>query len=409
MKIRKKLFLKLNLCEKMLLLLVVIIFFCNIYVSKVAGIISYGTYLALLIITVYFISRRKIFVEKKWGEISFDLLILGIFSSVHGEYVIGNVLGNLHQHFFFSLFLFLSMYICWNNYIGLNFVINFMKVVVTLGLIAVIYALIVQGHFIPLILLTNNEAYYQFYKSFFSNRNVYAAYLFFSSTASLYFYSLTKHKRYIFFIALFSFQVYLASSKASLLAICIMICIYIYLKTKNKAFVLVLAVIAILPALYYILLPMLSNLGHYTNDGISSSQIRLQNWEMGIKKLIDEMAILNGLGMGSEVCFLTSFRRYGSFHNVYIDLLFQGGVIKLLIYLYALKDIWLNIKKCCDINIKIVIEASFIAIIAHGFVESGAMLFSNTYYSFLSTILFAILPQCSLNRKVDLNNEINSM
>ena len=179
------------------------------------------------------------------------------------------------------------------------------------------------------------------------------------------------------------------------------------MKTKNKTFVIVIGVIALFPILYYIVLPMFSNLAHLTNDGISSSEIRLQNWVSGIQKLIQESALINGLGMGSEVNFLREFRRYGSFHNVYIDLLFQGGIIKLSIYLFALKEIWTTIRKSSDVNVKMVISAAFIAFFAHSLVESGAMLFSNTYCSFLSTVCFAIIPQCTMIRKVEASNEID--
>ena len=192
MEIRNSYFLKLNICEKMLLLLVIIIVFCNFFVSKYAGIVSYGTYFSLMLVTIYMFSKKKLFVNSRWGIISCFLFFAGIFSSIRGEYVIGNVLNNVHQHFFFGLFLFLSMYVRWDKYISGQFIPIFMKVVLAIGLIATAYAFAVQGELIPQIIRTNKAIYYQLFKSLFVNRNVFAVFLFFSSIASLYHYSLTK-------------------------------------------------------------------------------------------------------------------------------------------------------------------------------------------------------------------------
>lgn len=386
---------QLNSYERLWLLFTIITIFLNIFVRILSGVISYGIYIALIVLTVYTVVKGKIPVRKGWMLVCVCLLISGIISSLRGNEVFGNTLNDVHQHFFFTIFMCLAICVDWNSYLSYSFLVILLKSIYIIGIIASLYALIFQGHYIPSILLENSYVGYTAFKSFFYQRNVFACMLFFSSIATLYLYAKSEKKRYIICLLLFGVEIYLASSRASLVAWALMICIYFYKKTRNKIFVAMLAAIFAVPMAYYVVFPLFTGLQHITSLGVSSIDIRFNQWTLGLEKLRAEKAFLMGLGMGSEASFLRMFVSYGSFHNVYLDIVFQGGVVKLYIYVCALFFSFKKITKMEEVNTRNVLQAAFIAYIVYSFVESDAIMFSNSYFSFLSTVLFCVIPQTS--------------
>lgn len=389
---------KLSMSELLLTLLTVIIVFLNAATPLIDGIVSYGTYLALLILFLFIFIKGKIFVRKDWGIIIALLLISGIIASIRGEEIIGGVLSDIHRHLFFTASMLLVFCVRWDKYISKNFVSLFLKAIVFSGVIASLYAFVMQGNLILKIITTNSRVYYEAYKSFFTQRNVYAAFLFFCSIATIYLHGFYKQKKYLVYLIIFVFQIYLASSKASLAGVLIFIALYLYLVTKKKIFFILIALIITAPIVGKIVMPMFSGMAHSSLEGVTSSEVRFSDWSLGLKQLKKESALITGLGMGSEATFLLRYRKYGSFHNVYMDLLFQGGLIKLGIYFWAMLEILKNIWKSSSVVFKNTFIAALASYAAYSMFESGAMLFSNSFFSFLTTVMFGILPQCNFGK-----------
>lgn len=400
---------KFNTIEKILLLCTIITLFLNAFIKKNAGIVSYGIYISIILIVTIIFLRGHVAIRKKWLSLATILFFSGIISSLRGNEILGNVFVEFHRHIFFTAMLILSLGIKWEKYLTIQFTISFLKTIYMIGVIAALYALIFQGQHIMPVILKNSYSDYEAFTSFFSQRNVFACCLFFSSCAGVFLWEIYKKKFFLFFQLLFVLEIYCASSRASLLAVGIMICIYFYIKTRKNILIFLIVAIMMIPLLYYYIIPAFTGIQHveaYT--GITSSEIRFINWTRGIEMLKSSKAFVTGLGMGSEDVFLKRYVLYGSFHNVYIDLLFQGGLIKLSIYIIALIFTFLLILKIKSKELRSCFLAGFSSYIVYSFVESGAMLFSISYFSFLATCLFCVLPQACLRENMCTVKEIGS-
>lgn len=384
---------QLNPIENIWLLLLFVIILLNILVPRIAGIVSYGTYIAIFLLFILFITRRKFTFRIKWAVASLIILISGVFSTLMGSNYFPGVTEDIHMLVFFCAFAFLGLSCRWTKLLSYNFVSAVMKTLVIIGIAASLYALIFQGRFIPAIITSNDYYAYESFKSFFSQRNVFASFMFYSSLGALYF--SRENKKYYFLIVIFAFDIFLANSRAALLGLGIMICLHFYLITKNKAFTALAGIIILIPIVYYIVLPLLSSrFVHVTSLGVSSTEIRTSQWLLGLQKLADNNNYLFGFGFGSCELFLRKFYSYGSFHNEYLDILFQGGIVLLVFYISAIWDCFKRSIHIKDRYLKDILLAALITHLAYGFFESSSMLFGNTYFSFLSTLVFCILPQC---------------
>lgn len=78
---------------------------------------------------------------------------------------------------------------------------------------------------------------------------------------------------------------------------------------------------------------------HSTTSGVDSGMIRIMMWKAGFEKLWGNLTIITGYGVGASSVFL---RKSGftveSFHNVYMESFFEGGIIQLMFTLISLKD-----------------------------------------------------------------------
>lgn len=390
-------FKNLNLLEKMWIFLTILTILLNLLFKYNSGIVSYGIYFSDICIGCCLVQKNKINVNKKWLFIAIILFFSGILSSFNGEKVFSGVLNEFQRHVFYSLLFSLSLVVNWEKLISENMIFIFMKSIYCIGLLASMYALFFQGHNIPSILFENSYEGYEAFKSFFSQRNVFACCLLFSSFTMVYLFEYTKKKKYLFLLVIFAIEIYLCNSRASLLAFVIAICVYIYEKTRKNAFLFFLSALVLAFMICYIIIPIYYSINHVASyTGITSEQVRLTNWSLGLNELREQNAFLIGFGMGSEMIFLTRFVAFGSFHNVYMDIFFQGGIIKLIIYILALVNLWKKINKCQNNSIRISLTASFLAYIIYSFVESGAMLFSISYFSLLSTCMFCVIPQANI-------------
>lgn len=388
---------KRNIYEDILIFSTFVIVFLNALREYMQAITSYGIYASIFIWAVAVFMRGKIYIRRKCLYLSIVLLISGLIASVWGNAVLGNVLEEFPRHLSFTVCFFLAVCVRWDQLLSPKMITSFLKALLIVGIIATIYALIFQGKYIPTIMFNSGgERYYDFYKSFFSQRNVYAAFLLLSSFSCIYFYSENKRKVLLLVYAIFVIQMYLASSKASLVSALVFLVLYFFMETRNKFLFILLGAIILIPLVLEVVYPLVFGLSHTTLEGVTSTEIRFSDWESGLETLIRGKAIVFGYGMGSEAIYLYTFRRYGSFHNVYLDLLFQGGLIKLIIYIYSLVIIFKWISMAKDKNFKNVFYAALVTLIIYSTVDSGCMLYSINYHSLLVTVLFSVLPQCNL-------------
>ena len=191
-------------------------------------------------------------------------------------------------------------------------------------------------------------------------------------------------------------QIYITNSRAALFSFIMFIIIYVYYNTKDRK-ILIWGAIVIVGLLIIMnineIYGLLGKYSHVNSNGEESFSTRLQMWKLGISELIKNNCMVTGFGFGASNIFLKSMYNWGSFHNVYVEILFDMGIIGLLIYIYM---IFISIKSICNINNKKfrnVILAGFLSYLFYSLFESGAMLFSVKFHSILVTIMFIIIPR----------------
>ena len=394
---------RLNPIESLWLFFLIIIIFLNSLVDNIPGIISYGTYIAITVIFTCMFLKGRLAMRGKWSIFVLIIMMLGIVSSLLGEKYFYGVTKDLHMQLFFCIFVLTTVCIKWNKYISLDFGHIVMRTLLIIGIFASIYSLIFQGNNILDILIKNDYHAYESYKSFFSQRNVFASFLLYACMASLYFSK--NNKKYLIFILIFGIEIFLTNSRMALFSLSIMLCLYLYFNSCNRWSGALIALIIVIPCFYYVIIPLILNrFIHVTHLGVSSDEMRVAQLTMGLNKIIGDKKLLLGYGMGSGSLFLKKHFNYGSFHNEYMDILFQGGIVTLTFYIAT----WIF---CCkkillmkNDKLKWPLLSTACVHVIYALVESDNTLFYNTYFSYLATLIFCVLPQCadkkdSINKK----------
>lgn len=135
---------------------------------------------------------------------------------------------------------------------------------------------------------------------------------------------------------------------------------------------------------------------HLTSSGQDSVYIRVKMLIDGLNELIQNYAVLTGFGFGASNSFLSAQYGFGSFHNVYIDILFETGIIGLCIYIYCIYVSIKNILKIKNEILKNVLLSGITSYCIYSLFESGSMLFDTRFHSLLTTVLFVIIPRAVL-------------
>ena len=131
---------------------------------------------------------------------------------------------------------------------------------------------------------------------------------------------------------------------------------------------------------------------HTTSAGHDSAAERFYMWQAILSCMTDHHNYLFGFGAQATGPFLQSQFGVGSAHNMYMDALFNGGLIYLGILLYTL---WISLQRIRhnkDQSFRIVMTSALVAFCIHDFFESGASLLESNYFSVIPTIFLLLLP-----------------
>jgi O-antigen ligase len=391
-----------NICIYFALIVVVLSHYLkNIYKVGGEGITFYAGYIAWLVMFGYFfILKNRLTVNKKLIYITLILLINEIIGVLLGENNGFSVLSEIHQ----ALFFIIAIWVAYGNdkqddgkALTIEQIDKIMRLIVILGVFASLYAMIWQNDSVVNVLKGVSVSIYSWkYKSFFGQRNIFAALCYFCSIASTYMFIRKNKIVYVIITGIFFGQIYITNSRAALFSFIMFIIIYVYYNTKDRK-ILIWGAIVIVGLLIIMnineIYGLLGKYSHVNSNGEESFSTRLKMWKLGISELIKNNCMVTGFGFGASNIFLKSIYNWGSFHNVYVEILFDMGIIGLLIYTYM---IFISIKSICNINNKKfrnVILAGFLSYLFYSLFESGAMLFSVKFHSILVTIMFIIIPR----------------
>lgn len=275
---------------------------------------------------------------------------------------------------------------------------NIRLLLLTIWLVAIaalLYLLSVQGNLIIPSLQGDEYAQWGLY-SFFRQRNIYAGFNFFAIMSALFLYGQNKKKIYLLSIIVFLFIIGCTGSRAALLASLLFLVVYLFLHSKNK-WLLILFVFTSLAfiLLHFDLLNFLkSKFYHSTNSGMDSGMIRIMMWLAGLRKLRGNFTIITGYGIGASSVFLKkSGFAVESFHNVYMESFFEGGIIQLTLIIISLLNSLKYIFKSKEKLYSEIWGAMVIAYAFYNMFESGSAIYMSNYLSILATIVIIMIPR----------------
>lgn len=247
--------------------------------------------------------------------------------------------------------------------------------------------------------------------SFFNNRNTFALYLLYGILSNIIIitYYKDKNKIYLFTLLLFAFNAFLTLSRTNILCIAIFIAT-LYLTSKNMRKNRKITLLICIEILVIICIPQFRN---FISQNLIRKESKLSNreniWKYGINLYKDNK--LTGIGINNALNKLKDSFKNTSFHNTYLSILLNGGIVSAIAYMILLICGLKNIIMIKKYNLEIfrIFMAIFIVYIVSGITETN-ILFESSATSFLVTTFVFILPLYTNNfyyKKIEERNCIN--
>ena len=369
-----------------------------------------------LIFTIYFIFKcfsMKVFLPKQSILVFLVLFVSTFVSRLLGQQHFPNIITYRSAIYVFLLSFFCCSCVKWPINFNAKNVCFILKLIVILGFISVVFAFIYQFDMLTNIIKGVNAAKSSWnYYSFFSQRNIYAQYCLISTGCCLILYEYYKNKLYVILGILFAFNIYFTDSQTSLYAFFFMLILYLYIRSRHKVFLIALSIIVVLMAyiIFFSTFDFSILSGHYdASSGMDTGTLRFSMWMRGLDNLYRNKALLQGFGDGSASEFLKQYYDYGSFHNAYMDILFEGGFIRLALFIDSIVYNVLHIFRSNSL-----IKDSYLSFILTFclvyFFESGSSIYLNNYFALTTTILIILMPRIScLTRGGEYGEQINRL
>lgn len=401
------------------------IFFCGIIlISVTGGAISrvvigngawgyYANYFCWFIWWVVYIAKEKKLRFAKEYNIIFGVIVLNtIIGALLGRIFLNLNFSNLHQGILTGLIILIVMGIDWNDYLEKKDIVLIMKVIFWIGIVASLYAMLVQNrNLIGVLKGVDKDVNTWVYQSFFGQRNVFAYFCFLSSVAGKYLLNFSKQRKYIVGMGILALQIYITDSRTAILALLLFYFLCLYLKLGKKEKIIIPFIFVVIAICVIAFMGMDALMGRFYHDSKTmygdSGILRLNMWDSGIKLLISNHAILTGFGFGAHGPYLDPIFHLRSFHNAYMDIIFQGGIILFGIHVFLIICV---IKKILNLESKEnkYISLSFVGSFLIGCLfDSSAMLFASNYESVLATVMVCVLSKVEIKDDSIYNNSFD--
>lgn len=391
---------KSNLASEKIIYVLVIISILNLASHFTQNVLGVGntywiSYIAWIMLFVYqcFLKIRITKNDSIW------FFIICIGTIIGG--LVGIIQGYLGVSDLFNISIFLiavfsTKFISIKSELSMNSIKILFRIIWVIAIISVVYMVIMQGErIVPAVV--NRDEYAQWgLVSFFRQRNIYASFLFFAVVASFFLLLYEKRKIYLISVVVFFIAVVSTGSRAALFSTILFFVLYCFFRTKNK-WLLVLSGVVIIGYIvvqFDILHIFQSKFGHNTSLGVDSGIIRIMMWNSGFKKIFDDVNFIVGYGIGSSSQFLKDSRfTVESFHNVFMEYFFEGGIIQLLLVFISIKDSLIYVFRSNNNTYKQVWSATIMAYVFLCLFESGSALYMSNYFSVIATIIVVFIPR----------------
>lgn len=348
----------------------------------------------LLMVLSVEICLKKAFIESQ-GMLFFSLYcIVTIATWINGQRFFPQIKEYQGELLLNLVSIFVCVFVRIKNTLRIKDLDVLLKVILWLGVIAMLYAMIVQNELIFNVLRNVNASKSSWnYTSFFTQRNRYAQFCFLCIEAATFLYSESKKKRYVVFIIFAFLNILITDSQTSLFCSIFFILVYIYMRSKNKVFLLISGIVVVLLLLIMMPHSFISSifLRHITENGISSAELRAMMWMQGMKELAEKGSILFGFGDASNAIYLNTIYKLQSFHNVFVDALFEGGVFRLCFYIILLVKLWKKSNTYNDYRYGQWQKTVLLSYCLYGVFEAGSGFFNSNFFGLITSLLFVFV------------------
>ena len=358
-----------------------------------------------IIVLILFLFKKIKFTKNIKKEIlilisvSLILFFVQIKNFLNKEYKIMDFANIVCQ--FVNIFL---LYICIKDLkIDEKSLLSFMKAILFLGIIACIQNIILYFSEVLCFFGVNNGST-KHIKSFFSNRNQFAFFLYISIIANTYIIIKNKNIFYKISLGLLFINTLFSMSRTGVLIILIFAAIYFLMteKVNKKTKIIILTIMCICGIIFRVIINhfnpnTLSRLIRL--DSLSNLSGRTEIWERGVNIILDNpINLLFGVGRfkGIEVLVFDT-KTFTQFHNIYLDSLITGGILELIFVLYIYFNVIKTVLKSdMDKKYKNLYKAMFITYFIYICFESFGR-FSIGASDTLCLIFFVTIPLLHAN------------
>lgn len=220
-------------------------FIMNVMKIGGTGFTYYVGYVIWIIMGIYILFIKKCFIiQRTWVNISILFLCTEIVGILLGEANSFNVVTDIHRAFFYIIALFILLGV--KKFIVLT---DFqteavMKIIIWLGIIASAYAMLNQrDNMVQMLQGVNKSINSWKYVSFFRQRNIYAAFCYFCSIPTAYFFIKSKNIIYGGILLVFLFQILITDSRAAQLSVLLLFSLLIYFRKRNNKILIIVALL----------------------------------------------------------------------------------------------------------------------------------------------------------------------
>lgn len=273
----------------------------------------------------------------------------------------------------------------------------FLKIFLCFSLISCLYNIVINLSSLEHIFSLTNS-YDVAFKSFFSNRNQYGAFLFISITVlDLLKKTFNSSVKFYFSYFLLALNLLLSMSRGAILACLLYVTIYSIFKNKNRIDWLKGTMVLSALILFITNSFVINIVNKYIVRPENGSTGRSKLWELG-SEIFSQHNPTTGIGLQTAINIAKQRgMERDEFHNFYLEVLLSGGFLEflffILIFLIIIFWIMVFIK---NKDIKANLLARMIGFLSLGFVESVG-LFSMGYVDIFFSIFLITLPLLYIN------------
>lgn len=365
----------------------------------------YFSYLSYIIFFLFLVLNKCTISLK---EMVFLLIIIfsTLLSSFCGTFSYADIFSDFHRAIFVYLAYFTVMVLSIDIKLKSKDVFHIFNFIIALCILSSAYALITQLDYV-INILNSIDVHFNswFFRSFFFTRNIFAGFCLISVIAAVYNYFFSKKKVYIFISLFFITEIILTTSRASLVCVIFFVLLAWRGVYKSKTKIMMAAILCfllLLASVYFTFFSDLSfnnHLSHNTELGIDSGKIRTLLWRSSIIDLMDNTLLLFGLGKGAIERLLMPIYGLGSSHNIYIDMLYENGIIYFMVMLHVAVVSIKKILRADDKLFKSVMLSLWATMLLYGVFEATFIPFYANYLSILVTIMLIVIPKYYISTK----------